>query len=204
MLVAALMMTACTDSADVAPPSSSTTTFPTATTTSTTGTTTTSTTLATTIAEPETSLLQETLPTSAGGLEAEIIVHLRLSGPYPGDFTASGPAVQAGLLCSEGETLEDFGSDWIGDDPPVGYYHWETQLTCADGSGVFYISAYGRNQSHPEGWDSSGPWNTVAGEGSDPNLIGQGIHTGECRRNYRGIMECTDRYLGMLWRADEP
>jgi hypothetical protein len=105
-------------------------------------------------------------------VDLEVLTPLPPEGePWEGSFTATGPAVDAGLICPTGNTfgllLKRVGFqshwDWMNDQAVV---RW----TCADGSGEFYMKLQVRHD-----WKGSNyNWVIVGGTGAYERLHGSG------------------------------
>jgi hypothetical protein len=93
--------------------------------------------------------------------------------PY-GWFFAEGPAVEAGLICAEGETLdlETFGTGWQGDRGIN--FHARKLLTCSDGSGDFILNMQVRVDIKGD----NANWNVLEGTGNYEELRGAGKMVG--------------------------
>jgi hypothetical protein len=103
-------------------------------------------------------------------------------------FTATGPAVDAGLICPEG-TIEYTVTPDV--DTPGVLWRWEEELTCGDGSGTFLlgVDVYIAD-SAPR---YIGAWNIVTGTGNYEELQGGG------GTDYSGGEY--DTRIGRLWTA---
>ena len=135
--------------------STTTTTLPETTTTSTTPTTTTS-----------------TLAPVPGGLdvtiESEIVPE---SDNWRGTFTATGPAVDDGVMCPSGELeLQEY-------DQGIPTWRVSTKFVCADDSGKFWINYDLTAEITDEGHTESGTWIVTLGIDAYETLIGNGIDT---------------------------
>ena len=82
-------------------------------------------------------------------------------------FSATGPAVDAGIICATGVT------EWSGrgEPDPNALGRWEDLYTCDDGSGTFILGTdiYFDNATH-----AYGVWNIVSGTGDHSALAGGG------------------------------
>ena len=83
------------------------------------------------------------VPASAAApLGVTIVSHVTFNpdGPNFGDFEASGPAADAGLICESG-TFEDVGIRFAGFQSDRGIIQIQVlkQFTCDDGSGTFDV-----------------------------------------------------------------
>lgn len=126
---------------------------------------------------PSTTAPDTTAPTTTqavpGGVdvrfETEIVPVL---DEWPGPFTASGRAVDEGIMCAAGER------SLMGKDFGIGSWRNTVIFTCDDGSGSFELSyeltvAYGA-----EGYTESGTWRVTWGDGAYEHLTGWGTdHT---------------------------
>jgi hypothetical protein len=91
-------------------------------------------------------------------------------GPSFGPFTATGPAVDAGLVCESGDTIDVFGRG-TGFQSGIG---WNAQVvklfTCDDGSGEFFVKLLVRFD-----WQGLNfRWTIVGGSGAYEKLHGTG------------------------------
>ena len=78
---------------------------------------------------------------AASPLEVEIDVEENLNAP--GHFTATGPAVDEGVLCATGTTIDLEGRR--SPDAPWGFtVNVLKEFTCDDGSGTFQVRLQGR------------------------------------------------------------
>jgi len=105
-----------------------------------------------------------------------------------GTFTATGPAVDAGLVCPEGTIGYTPNPDV---DTPGVIWRWEDELTCGDGTGTFLlgVNVY-IEDSAPMYF---GAWNIVTGTGNYAELQGGGA-TDSDGGEY-------DTSIGRLWTA---
>ncbi len=117
--------------------------------------------------------------------------------PASGPFTASGPAVDAGLFCSKG-TVMNPGSTMTGWQSYHGAkfginYHAENTLVCGDGSGSITLQINARLDWRTN-WEAAvAVWVVKAGTGKYVNLHGTG--------NIYGVEQPTsveDHYTGQL------
>jgi hypothetical protein len=104
-------------------------------------------------------------------LDVEINVNIDYSVyPYGGTFTATGPAVEAGLVCPSGYAVNVRHSDTGWQSSFAWSYHVWKQFICEDGSGTFIIKLEGRW----EGLGGTGTWMILEGSGDYANLHGRG------------------------------
>lgn len=83
-------------------------------------------------------------------------------------FRASGPAVDAGLICTEGIM------DLWGFDQGFGTWRNEVRYTCADGSGTFHL-LFELRAGYAEGvYTETGTWTMVFTSGPYEGIIGMG------------------------------
>jgi hypothetical protein len=90
--------------------------------------------------------------------------------PYAGPFTASGSAVDEGLICAAGNTVNVRLSNTGWQSWRAYSFHVWKEFTCADGSGTFIVKLEGRW----EGEGGSGTWMILKGTGEYANLHGTG------------------------------
>jgi len=115
-----------------------------------------------------------------------LAVHLIARHPT-GTFTATGPAVDAGLVCAEGtiDYTEDPDVDNAG-----ALWRWEDEYTCDDGTGTFLL---GVDEYIEDSTAMFGVWNIVSGTGIYTDLQGGGA-TDSIYGGY-------DASIGRLWTA---
>jgi hypothetical protein len=113
------------------------------------------------------------------------------SGPWTGPFTATGQAVDDGLMCPSGTTL----STWHRTSGGGPYTNIQVAylFTCADLSGDFTVFLTARFGGDLE-W-STGAWRVIGGSGDYEGLHGSG--------KLQGFYECgpdciIDTYTGKL------
>jgi hypothetical protein len=116
-----------------------------------------------------------------------LAVHLIEHHPT-GTFTATGPAVDAGLVCPEGTIGYTPNPDV---DTPGVHWRWEDEFICGDGTGTFLlgVDVY-IEDSAPMFF---GAWNIVTGTGNYSDLQGGGA-TDSDGGEY-------DTSIGRLWTA---
>ncbi|TFG63127.1 MAG: hypothetical protein E4H28_06815 [Gemmatimonadales bacterium] len=100
-------------------------------------------------------------------------------------FTATGPAVDAGLICAEGTT--EFIDDPFADNPRV-EWRWEIEYTCGDGAGTFVL---GEDHYIEDGPAVFGVWSIVTGTGNYADPRGGGATPSSA----------SDATIGRLWAA---
>ena len=90
--------------------------------------------------------------------------------PSFGPFTATGPAVDAGLVCPTGGTIDVFGKT-SGSQSQRGR-NWQVVklFTCGDGSGEFLVKLQVRDDHKGDNFN----WNIVRGSGDYEKLHGTG------------------------------
>ena len=103
-------------------------------------------------------------------------------------FTATGPAVDAGLVCAEGTInyTEDPGTD-----TPGVILRWEDEYTCDDGTGTFLL---GVDVYIQEAVGMFGAWSIVTGTGNYADLQGGGATD-------LVFDDDDDSSIGRLWTA---
>ncbi|MEN8114495.1 MAG: hypothetical protein ABFS21_08910 [Actinomycetota bacterium] len=102
-----------------------------------------------------------------------------------GTFTATGPAVDAGIVCAEGTI--DYTNDPEPSTPGV-LWRWEDIFTCGDGTGTFIL---GVDEYIESGGAMYGVWNIVSGTGDYANANGGGATD--------SVFEDYDASTGRLW-----
>lgn len=100
----------------------------------------------------------------------EIQSHVPPGGPGYGPFVASGPAVEAGLVCATGDTLDVKASVDENQGDEVQNLQVFKEFTCADGSGSFVMKL--EVLISPEGVQAT--WMIFSGSGDYANLHGTG------------------------------
>jgi hypothetical protein len=128
-------------------------------------------------------ILLLTLPASSAGassppLDVNFVVPTQFSpdgtGPSFGPFTASGPAVDAGLICPSGDTIDIYGRV-TGFRSGTGMnFHIVKRFTCADGSGDFLVKLEVRTDRKGDNFN----WMIIGGTGNYVNLHGKGQGVG--------------------------
>jgi hypothetical protein len=110
--------------------------------------------------------------------------------PFSGTFVASGPAVDAGLLCGEGDVQDivNPARGWQSSQVITLYVH--KHFMCSDGSGSFEMNM----QVLIAPTRSTARWNITAGEGSYTRLFGAGGLTAVWLSEY----DLEDTYFGKL------
>ena len=139
-------------------------------------------------------------PAAAASPEAVSIdshVVFNPDGPNYGDFTASGPAVDSGLLCANG-TFVDTGLRFAGfQSGHAGRSDVQVQVvktfTCADGSGTFVVKL--QIQADFASGLETFTWNALGGTGDYGDLRGSG--SGSTVRDADGNGN-TNTYAGFL------
>ena len=97
------------------------------------------------------------------------------SGLSGGPFTATGPAVDAGLICPSGDTIDVFAKA-AGYQSGKGWVNLTVvkEFTCGDGSGAFLVKLQVRLDKHGDHY----AWAIVAGTGAYGHLQGAGTGYG--------------------------
>jgi hypothetical protein len=94
--------------------------------------------------------------------------------PY-GTFTATGPAVDAGIVCPMGTTLDIFDKA-AGYQSQTGINFQSVKIfTCDDGSGTFFVKLQVRVDEKGDNFN----WNIIDGTGAYERLHGTGSGYGE-------------------------
>jgi hypothetical protein len=92
----------------------------------------------------------------------------------PGPFTASGPAVDDGLMCSEGTVIDESGK--VTGFSPAGFnYQGIKRFTCEDGSGEIFVNLQARIDFRK---GTTFNWNVLSGTGGYEDLHGAGSGVG--------------------------
>lgn len=95
-------------------------------------------------------------------------------GPAFGPFTASGPAVDAGLMCPSGDTVDLIGK-FAGTQSPTGFNILVVKVfTCDDGSGDFVVKMQVRFDRKGDNFR----WVVMDGTGEYERLHGTGDGSG--------------------------
>jgi len=91
--------------------------------------------------------------------------------PSFGPFTATGPAVDQGLVCPNGDTIDVFGKV-SGFQSPKGGLNFQVvkQFTCGDGSGEFFVKLQVRVDWMGDNFN----WAITGGTGKYEDLHGTG------------------------------
>ncbi|NIM95394.1 MAG: hypothetical protein GTO18_16990 [Anaerolineales bacterium] len=114
---------------------------------------------------------------AAPGSEVRIeVTNEQLIPPTSGPFIASGPAVDAGIICGSGNTNDVFIKESGNPDKPLRRLVAYKQFTCGDGSGEFILKMnmkFDRQTGLP-----SGNWRVVDGYGEYEDLRGSGKFEG--------------------------
>jgi hypothetical protein len=96
------------------------------------------------------------------------------TGPSFGPFTATGPAVNAGLICPSGDTIDIYGRG-TGFRSVTGVnFHIVKRFTCADGSGDLLVKLEVRVDQKGDNFN----WMIIEGTGDYDNLHGTGKGVG--------------------------
>jgi hypothetical protein len=125
-------------------------------------------------------LLLTTIPVGAKQENTLTIINPIIFGSdpqFPSDFTAYGPAVDAGLFCDRGTsyTLVNMMAG-----PPSSSlmnFHDIKRFVCEDGSGSITVLLNAHALSGPP--HDVGPWNILSGTGAYASLYGRGEQSGE-------------------------
>ena len=105
--------------------------------------------------------------TTPVGVQIEVETSI-LGDPSP--FTASGPAVDDGLICNTGIVVED-SSKATGFSPNGFNFQGVKHFTCDDGSGEFFVNLQARIDFMR---GTTFNWNVLSGTGAYKNLHGSG------------------------------
>ena len=91
------------------------------------------------------------------------------TGPTFGPFTATGPAVDSGLVCGSGDTVDVFAKVTGATASGVNFQVVK-EFTCDDGSGVFYVKLQVRINRNGDNFS----WTVVGGTEAYARLRGTG------------------------------
>jgi len=126
--------------------------------------------------------------TPPSGVLIESLVSFDSGG---GRFTATGPAVDSGLICASGVTTQPYWKQ-TGFHAPTGVnFQVVKEFACDDGSGSFFVKLQVR--SDRKGVNFS--WTILGGTDTYANLHGSGKGTGEGIDGFDGIL---DLYSGAV------
>ena len=92
------------------------------------------------------------------------------TGPSFGPFTATGPAVDDGLICPRGDTIDIYGRVTGFRSVKGMNFHIIKRFTCADGSGDFLVKLEVRIDQKGDNFN----WMIIDGTGNYDNLHGTG------------------------------
>ena len=111
------------------------------------------------------------------------------TGPSFGPFTATGPAVDAGLICPSGDTIDIYSLVTRFRSVTGINFHIVKRFTCADGSGDFLVKLEVRADRKGDNFR----WMIIDGTGKYENLHGTGQGVGEPAENgvrdlYEGVV----------------
>lgn len=119
--------------------------------------------------------------------DVEFLVESSLTGD-PGPFTASGPAVDDGLVCATGTVYDAAGM--VKGFSPTGFnFHGIKHFMCDDGSGEFFVNLQARIDFKR---GVSFNWNVLSGTGAYEDIHGAGSGIG------LGGVPCGDPELCVL------
>ena len=94
------------------------------------------------------------------------------AGPTFGPFTATGPAVDEGLICASGDTIDVFSKASAFMSPVFMGINFQVvkEFSCDDGSGVFYVKLQVRIDAKGDNFT----WTIVGGTSDYARLRGTG------------------------------
>ena len=119
-------------------------------------------------------LILSVVPVSASSPPLEVMFEVPTvippgGGPF-GTFTATGPAVDEGLVCPSGDTIAEF-EKVNGEQSNKGFNVQVTYVfTCDDGSGQFYVKLQVRIDQKGDNFN----WTILGGNGDYEKLHGTG------------------------------
>jgi hypothetical protein len=177
-----------------AAPTTTTTETPTTTTTDAPTTTTTEAPTTTTTEAPNTTTTEPPEPFDPLELTLEFEIDAS-TDVAAGTFTASGPAVEAGVMCPSGTSFESSYEESGTTET------WTTRCTCDDGRGKFSLigSSQGAWENGEAGtnWLYAGTWYLDDGTDAFTAMAGEGTNEGMCDGS---TQVCTDVHVGTVWR----
>jgi hypothetical protein len=111
---------------------------------------------------------------------------------YVGTFTASGPAVDAGMMCPE-------GTHWTQSAGPS----WGERYLCDDGSGGFTTLSVPTSDHQDDTFRyNSGVWTLAEGSGVYEAMIGEGTFEGTWEGGAQKVDHGTLEGVGQVWRNE--
>ncbi len=123
-----------------------------------------------------------------------VITYISPSG-NSGPFYAWGPAVDAGLICRQGTTIDIFNRGSGGQSNRGANYLVLKQFTCDDDSGSFLFKMEARVDFRGD----LAPWNVFSGTGQYENLLGAGKDVGYFFEDDEGnVIGVYDLFSGKL------
>ncbi len=109
------------------------------------------------------------VPAAAASTPQDVTIVSDMSALPNGTFEATGPAVEAGILCPAG-TVHDESVSAVGGQSPVSILFVHKHFECNDGSGSFEMDLNVRIASS----GTLGRWLVVSGSGDYERLHGEG------------------------------
>jgi hypothetical protein len=120
------------------------------------------------------------------------IWELQSEDQYLGTFTASGPAVDAGMMCPEGR-------HWTQSVAPS----WVERYLCDDGSGGFAtLSVPTSDHQNDTSRYNSGVWTLAEGSGVYEAMSGEGTFEGTWEGGAQKVEYGTLEGVGQVWRNE--
>ena len=121
-------------------------------------------------------VLLTSFPATAASQSHEVTIEVENIFGQDAFFFAHGPAVDAGLICTNGMVYD---ARLIVAGPPDAdrlNFHVTKQFVCDDGSGEFFINLMAHVVFDP--YNNTGPWNILTGSGAYATLHGRGMLKG--------------------------
>jgi hypothetical protein len=110
------------------------------------------------------------------------------TGPTSGPFTATGPAVDAGVVCETGATVDVFGRVAAYQSPAGVVFQVVKLFTCDDGSGSFLVKLQVRIDIRGDNFQ----WMILDGSDAYARLRGTGSGIGVPFEDGSGVLDIYD------------